>query len=571
MADDFIDIGTLSLAAAPRADADGFPDLATAPSGAAAYVRVNATVRPLTGYPAPASILSAEAADNSHSVIADEAPAPIVATAEPAPHPVRTGNADEHVAAWAHLFGSTVVLPSALTDLSAGVHTDILSPDQFLEAPVDAASGVDALLHAAASTSLDAALYGEMRAALDDVLAAAGLPAVVAATPPQPPTAQSTAARDEDFHAAPMRTVVRVAVCQVHAVSGDPLASVHRIARILEASQVVSNCKADVYVFPETFLGGYHLGATALHGIAQPLPSPDAVAAAVAAHELCSTPLLAAAQLAARHGVALVLPFVERGTTPDVRNPSPSLPPLYNSVVVIDSDGGMRLCYRKCHLWGAAYEQRLFTAGPGPCPTRDPFHPFTLRAWPDLLMGVLVCFDNEFSEPARMLALRGCKLVFAVMASGDVGGFSPTCMFPVRAAENHMAYAYCNYPSSPPPAVAVASPSVVHFVPSEGIEVSYSGGSAVFAPTGRPITAAPVYACSPSKRGAPQAVLDSLYVRDDSERDAMRRLRTELGAALAEDEHVLLAQYDAVDPQYVVDEARNPYLMERRTDLYSLL
>ena len=72
---------------------------------------------------------------------------------------------------------------------------------------------------------------------------------------------------------------------------------------------------------------------------------------------------------------------------------------LYNSAAVVDGSGVVAV-YRKTHLWDR--ERLIFTPGDAVPPVLD-------TAFGRL--GVLVCYDLEFPEMPRSLALRGAELL----------------------------------------------------------------------------------------------------------------------------------------------------------------
>lgn len=338
----------------------------------------------------------------------------------------------------------------------------------------------------------------------------------------------------------------RIAVCQVHSVQGDVSANIDALCTVLRslsgkggsnAAGVTNDdpempltgggCAAplaDLVVFPETFLTGYHVGPALLRELAAPLPSAVDIAAAVAATRQGgpgapphANPLLRVACAAAEHGIAVCLPYAEAVPAADAAGGAATV---YNSVSVFDRDGAVVAHYRKSHLWvpsagpalsdGApppAYESVAFVPGPGPAVTHptlrygatssagDPFVPFTLSARPDLPIGLLVCFDCEFPEPARALALRGARVIVGVVASGEAGGFTSRVLVPSRAAENGVCFGWCNLPSTPLPLWTK------HPAPADALfGAGCSGGSAVFGPDGRPLCALPAYASAPHRR-----------------------------------------------------------------------
>lgn len=72
---------------------------------------------------------------------------------------------------------------------------------------------------------------------------------------------------------------------------------------------------------------------------------------------------------------------------------------LYNSAAVVDASG-VRVVYRKTHLWDT--EKLVFTAGSDAPPVLQT----------DVgVLGLLICYDLEFPEMTRALALAGADLI----------------------------------------------------------------------------------------------------------------------------------------------------------------
>lgn len=88
-------------------------------------------------------------------------------------------------------------------------------------------------------------------------------------------------------------------------------------------------------------------------------------------------------------GAVVVGGFAERGD--DGR--------LYNSAVLVD-DSGVRAVYRKTHLWDR--EKLFFTPGPDIPPVVQ------TRVG---MVAVLICYDLEFPELTRAVALAGAELI----------------------------------------------------------------------------------------------------------------------------------------------------------------
>lgn len=99
----------------------------------------------------------------------------------------------------------------------------------------------------------------------------------------------------------------------------------------------------------------------------------------------------ALADSVADSGVSVVAGIAERGPDGNV----------YNSAVMFDATGVLAV-YRKIHLWNR--EKRYFTPGSRAAPLIPTAHG---------TVGLLVCYDLDFPEMPRSLALRGADLLLA--------------------------------------------------------------------------------------------------------------------------------------------------------------
>jgi predicted amidohydrolase len=72
---------------------------------------------------------------------------------------------------------------------------------------------------------------------------------------------------------------------------------------------------------------------------------------------------------------------------------------------------------------------------------------FRLCGHPVHRFGMLICYDIEFCEPARLLALHGATVLLVLTALADNGKLDliPTCVVPTRALENHCWLIYSNH------------------------------------------------------------------------------------------------------------------------------
>jgi predicted amidohydrolase len=194
--------------------------------------------------------------------------------------------------------------------------------------------------------------------------------------------------------------IMKLTVFQGPIAAGDTLAVLDRAAA--EAGE-------GLLILPELFLTGYNIGADALRALAEPADGPSAQAAAA---------------IARRHGVALLYGYPERGADGF----------LYNSALLIARDGRACANYRKLQLFGAM-EHAAFTAGDDPC---------VLAEIDGVKLGILICYDVEFPELVRGLALRGADLVAVPTAQMQPYEFVPRVLIPSRAYENSVFVAYAN-------------------------------------------------------------------------------------------------------------------------------
>ncbi|MGH3260931.1 MAG: nitrilase-related carbon-nitrogen hydrolase, partial [Trebonia sp.] len=108
---------------------------------------------------------------------------------------------------------------------------------------------------------------------------------------------------------------------------------------------------------------------------------------------------------------------------------------LFNSAAVLDGAGILGV-YRKTHLWDR--EKLVFEAGHAPPPVLD------TRVG---RVGVLVCYDLEFPEMTRSLALRGVEVI-AVPANWPLlqrpsGEHPPEVIQAMAAARTNQVFIVC--------------------------------------------------------------------------------------------------------------------------------
>ncbi|MGA0531673.1 nitrilase-related carbon-nitrogen hydrolase [Hansschlegelia sp. KR7-227] len=224
-----------------------------------------------------------------------------------------------------------------------------------------------------------------------------------------------------------------VAAYQMVAACGGVAANLAAIERAAEAA---AGQGARILVAPELAITGYGAG-DAIRALAEPVDGPQ---------------LTALSSVARRLGIALAFGFAEReGTT------------IYNSAAFLSPDGWMRT-HRKVFLYGA-YEKALFTAA------KTLSGPF---AFEGATVGMRVCFDVEFPESVRALALAGADLVLAPTAlpAGPGSDFIARTMAPTRAFENGVTLVYADH-AGRDGAFSYAGQSVIAF--ADGREGARAG------------------------------------------------------------------------------------------------
>ena len=163
---------------------------------------------------------------------------------------------------------------------------------------------------------------------------------------------------------------MRALLAQLESVRGDPRANAERAADAL-----ASHPGVEIAVFPELYLSAYDLRAI------------DDTARTADCDELA-----AVAEAAERAGTAVVIGFAERNADGSFSN----------SVACIDRDGSLAGVYRKTQLY--AGERKVFRPG----------RELRLVRLAGVAVAPLICFDVEFPEPVRALALAGAELLVTV-------------------------------------------------------------------------------------------------------------------------------------------------------------
>jgi 5-aminopentanamidase len=166
--------------------------------------------------------------------------------------------------------------------------------------------------------------------------------------------------------------MTRVACQQLGPTLGD-LEGNRALTR--EAIREAVDAGAEVVVLPELITSGYMFEAP-----------EEAAAAAISSDSVILGEWAAQAQSAR---IVVAGGFCERGEDGAV----------YNSAAIFDPSG-LRAVYRKLHLWDR--EKLVFTPGSQPPPVLDT---------PAGRIAMMICYDLEFPELTRSVALAGAQLL----------------------------------------------------------------------------------------------------------------------------------------------------------------
>lgn len=184
---------------------------------------------------------------------------------------------------------------------------------------------------------------------------------------------------------------VRIGTVSVH-----PRNDSDNIGRFIHELDEMAEDKPDIVCLGEELLNeGRSATSTSYASTAEPIPGP-------------STARLG--EVARRHNMYLVAGLIERDGHA-----------LYNTAVLIDRHGAVQGKYHKVYLPREEIEGGL-TPG-GACPVFDTDFG---------RIGLMICWDAEYIEPARALGFQGAEVILVPAAGGYLD------LLKARALENHL-------------------------------------------------------------------------------------------------------------------------------------
>lgn len=188
----------------------------------------------------------------------------------------------------------------------------------------------------------------------------------------------------------------KAAAIQMKIEQNDP--AVNR-AKAIRMAEEAARAGAELIVFPELWSSGYFLSKEQFLQLAE-RPNGDTVAFF--------------REYARKWNAVLVVPY------PEIDGDK-----LHISLAVIERNGDVVQHYRKSFIWGR--EQAIFDPG------ERNYDPVVTSVG---TIGVLICYDIEFPEPSRLLALKGAELI--IVPSVWSIGAEPRwdIQLPARALDN---------------------------------------------------------------------------------------------------------------------------------------
>lgn len=194
--------------------------------------------------------------------------------------------------------------------------------------------------------------------------------------------------------------IFRTAILQMRSAGRDTMKNTETvISKMREASKA----GADILLLPECFLNGYEL----------PIENSEALED----NDKCIGKICSAAQ---EFGVGVIATALTQGK----RKPQ-------NSAYVIDKAGNILMKYSKVHTCDFADEKCLENG-----------REFKVCDFHGMKLGIMICYDREYPESARLLMLKGAEII---LVPNDCGSMKPRIQaLSTRAYENMVGVAMAN-------------------------------------------------------------------------------------------------------------------------------
>ncbi|MBU0962170.1 MAG: carbon-nitrogen hydrolase family protein [Proteobacteria bacterium] len=279
---------------------------------------------------------------------------------------------------------------------------------------------------------------------------------------------------------------IRLGIYQAEADCGTD-ATEKNMQRLEAAVKQAKKFDTQLLTFPELYVPGYTLDPASARSVCEYQDGPS---------------ISRARQIARENSIGLIVPYGEQYDAPGGKSY------FFDSIAIISEQGELLDSYRKTHLY-AQQERDNWDFGDSDFPVHN-IHGFPV--------GILNCYECEFPELVRILALNGAKLVVGPTAADTYyrmpnGERSKVpypdvsrVQFPAHAMANNLFFAYCNRTG---------------FESRDGDSWHYRGNSIVYGPHGDEVIAARhqqdtllIADCVPDYYGRTHPEPDFFYLKD---------------------------------------------------------
>ncbi len=178
---------------------------------------------------------------------------------------------------------------------------------------------------------------------------------------------------------------LRLGIYQVQGACADG-ATAKNMILLEEAVKQAKKFNVQLLSFPELFVPGYTLSPEDAKKVAEYKDGPS---------------ITRACEIAKEFNMALIVPYAEKVDEAD------GVTRYYDAIAIIKETGELLNSYRKTHLYGQQ-ERDNWSCGNSDYPVYNIF---------DFPVGVLNCYECEFPELQRILALNGAKLIVGPTAA----------------------------------------------------------------------------------------------------------------------------------------------------------
>lgn len=165
---------------------------------------------------------------------------------------------------------------------------------------------------------------------------------------------------------------IKIAAIQMKSVMKD---TKHNLEKAIHFIKEAAKEGTKIACLPELFYSGYHLEGDEFRKVAEKADG-----------KMFQT----LSKVAKDRGIYINASYAEKTDIPGM---------LHNSTMMIDDMGKLICNTRKVYLWGN--EKLLFRSG----------NKFPVFDTPFGRVGMLICYDAEFPEPMRIMALKGAELI----------------------------------------------------------------------------------------------------------------------------------------------------------------